>query len=131
MKVTVNRQLTAGIYYVSFKVGEFSPDEVAKMQSFGVPNIPIKDGLPPPQQKTVLLPITQIGDKFRAEDCLRSVRRPASRSFAVRALWRLSLQSRRGLSIRTRGVDWKGVRLFVPQNNCGCIGHWLNSTGSV
>ena len=41
MKVTVNRQLSAGYYHVSFDVADFTPDEVMKMGSFGVPQISV------------------------------------------------------------------------------------------
>jgi hypothetical protein len=39
MKLNVSRQLRGGFYMVSFRVGDFSPEEVQKMQSFGVPSI--------------------------------------------------------------------------------------------
>lgn len=39
MKVKVNRQLKAGKYHVNFEVSDFTPDEVGKMSSFGVPTI--------------------------------------------------------------------------------------------
>jgi hypothetical protein len=39
MKVSVNRQLRGGEYFVSFKVGDFTPDELARMESFGVPGV--------------------------------------------------------------------------------------------
>jgi hypothetical protein len=39
MKVRVNRKLSGGYYHVNFEVGDFTPDEVQKMGSFGVPNI--------------------------------------------------------------------------------------------
>ena len=28
-------------------------------------------------------------------------------------------------------IGWTVIRLFVPQNNCGCIERWMNSIGSV
>jgi hypothetical protein len=28
-------------------------------------------------------------------------------------------------------IGWRGVRLFVPQNNCGYIARWRNSAGSA
>jgi hypothetical protein len=67
MKTTVNRQLRGGFYYVSFRVGDFTSEELGKMESFGVPTITIRDGGPPssiPQQLRV--PITKIGDRFNA-----------------------------------------------------------------
>jgi hypothetical protein len=65
MKITVYRQLAGGIYNVSFKVGEFSQEEVGKMQSFGVPSMPVKDGVFP-QQITHMLPLTQVTERFKA-----------------------------------------------------------------
>jgi hypothetical protein len=41
MKVTVNRQLSSGQYIVRFGVSDFSPDELAKMNSFGIPVIQV------------------------------------------------------------------------------------------
>jgi hypothetical protein len=42
MKVRVNRQLTAGNYNVNFEVSDFTPEESAKMSSFGVPLIELR-----------------------------------------------------------------------------------------
>ncbi len=42
MKVKVNRQLTAGKYHVNFEVAGFTPEELGKMSSFGVPTILLK-----------------------------------------------------------------------------------------
>lgn len=42
MKVKVNRQLGSGQYSVSFDVGEFTPEEIEKMNKFGVPTINVK-----------------------------------------------------------------------------------------
>lgn len=39
MKVKVNRLLSAGKYHVSFEVSDFTPEELAKMSSFGAPMI--------------------------------------------------------------------------------------------
>ena len=39
MKVKINRALESGRYAVSFDVTDFTPDELKKMESFGVPNI--------------------------------------------------------------------------------------------
>jgi hypothetical protein len=39
MKVKVNRRLSGGKYHVNFEVGQFSPEEIRKMESFGVPTI--------------------------------------------------------------------------------------------
>ncbi|HEY4934881.1 MAG TPA: hypothetical protein VII23_25205 [Terriglobales bacterium] len=65
MKVIVNRQLSGGLYYVSFKVGDWTPEELSQMQSFGVPNIPLRMG--PPLAATVMtIPMTRITDKYQA-----------------------------------------------------------------
>ena len=37
MKITVTRQLINGSYNVSFKVADFTPGDLTKMQKFGVP----------------------------------------------------------------------------------------------
>jgi hypothetical protein len=42
MKVKVNRLLNAGKYRVNFEVSDFTPEELAKMSSFGVPGIDLK-----------------------------------------------------------------------------------------
>jgi len=46
MKVTVNRSLKGGVYYVSFKVGEFTPEERERMEKFGVPGLTVLNGPP-------------------------------------------------------------------------------------
>ena len=42
MKVKVNRLLTGGKYHVNFEVGDFTPGELGKMSSFGVPLINLR-----------------------------------------------------------------------------------------
>jgi hypothetical protein len=42
MKLKVNRLLNAGKYHVNFEVGDFTPDELAKMASFGSPIIQLR-----------------------------------------------------------------------------------------
>jgi hypothetical protein len=44
MKVKVNRKLSEGQYRVNFEVGSFTPDELQKMDSFGVPLISLAWG---------------------------------------------------------------------------------------
>jgi len=44
MKVRVNRQLSGGYYHINFEVSDFTPDEVQKMASFGVPQIRLQWG---------------------------------------------------------------------------------------
>lgn len=41
MKVKVNRRLNAGLYRINFEVSDFTPEEVAKMASFGIPQIKV------------------------------------------------------------------------------------------
>lgn len=42
MKLKVNRLLSQGTYRVSFEVSDFSPEELSKMSSFGIPTIALK-----------------------------------------------------------------------------------------
>lgn len=42
MKVKVNRSLSSGVYHVNFEVGHFTPEEIAKMESFGAPTITLR-----------------------------------------------------------------------------------------
>lgn len=71
MKVKVNRQLTGGLYRVSFEVGEFTADEIKKMGSFGVPTIQMQYTSPQGTFGTQQ-PINQINNMaaavFRTED---------------------------------------------------------------
>ncbi len=62
MKVKVNRQLSAGQYHVNFEVGDFSPDELAKMSSFGIPYIRMRWNNPNPTVSS--LPLTQINTRY-------------------------------------------------------------------
>jgi hypothetical protein len=66
MKTTVNRVLRAGIYLVSFKFTDFTPDERMKMEAFGVPSIGIQYGQPPAVRNSIKQPITQIDERFIA-----------------------------------------------------------------
>lgn len=64
MKITVSRQLRSGSYHVSFKVGDFTAEELQKMGSFGVPSINllfIPAGYPGQQRNNV--PLNQISEK--------------------------------------------------------------------
>ena len=65
MKVKVNRLLSAGRYNVNFEVSDFTPDEVGKMASFGVPMIELKtltaNGL-----SAVRVPVNQISKNINA-----------------------------------------------------------------
>jgi hypothetical protein len=65
MKVKVNRQLSQGQFRINFEVSDFSPEEVAKMGSFGVPLISIvhqRNNVP----TRTNLPLNQIGKTFEA-----------------------------------------------------------------
>lgn len=44
MKARVIKNLQGGTYYVSFTFSDFTPEELAKMQAFGVPIIQIRLG---------------------------------------------------------------------------------------
>src|SRR6202035_4647660 len=65
MKATVNRQLTNGQYIVRFTLSEFSPDELVKMNSFGIPVIQLSQmvqGI----RRQIAVPITQINPNMAA-----------------------------------------------------------------
>jgi hypothetical protein len=65
MKLNVNRVLSGGLYSVSFSVGDFTADEVKKMESFGVPHIKImQEG--PGNRRTFMHPLNRIGLQIRA-----------------------------------------------------------------
>jgi|ERR1039457_3586659 hypothetical protein len=65
MKITVNRRLNGGIYWVGFKVGELTQEEVHKMQSFGIPTVPLTTGVPP-QQTAAAIAINKVTENFQA-----------------------------------------------------------------
>jgi len=65
MKGIVNRSLQAGIYNVYFNFSDFTPEELEKMQAFGVPSILIQWGRPG-ARSSVRLPLNQIGPSFVA-----------------------------------------------------------------
>jgi len=65
MKLKVNRELKDGLYHIAFAVSDFSPDEVKKMQGFGVPLIDILHGTPSGRQG-LKLQITQVAPGYRA-----------------------------------------------------------------
>jgi hypothetical protein len=65
MKVTRARQLSAGQYMVRFSVSDFSPDEIGKMNSFGIPVISMihmTQGLP----RSMNFAINQINNNIYA-----------------------------------------------------------------
>jgi hypothetical protein len=59
MKVIVHRQLAGGQYIVRLAVSDFTPEEVAKMNSFGIPTIQMRNqggGM----NKLLGVPLTQV-----------------------------------------------------------------------
>jgi hypothetical protein len=66
MKLTVSRQLSEGYYYVAFAVSDFTPDEVKKMESFGVPLINILQGGPPGARAAYKIQLTRVSPSYRA-----------------------------------------------------------------
>jgi hypothetical protein len=66
MKVTVNRQLNSGQYIVRFQVSDFSPEELAKMNSFGIPVIQMVQLVQGGGRRTMALPINQISSNIIA-----------------------------------------------------------------
>ncbi len=65
MKLKVNRQLSGGLYSVDFSVGDFTTDEVKKMESFGVPAIDLVGG-GPHIHTAMRIPLNRIMPSFRA-----------------------------------------------------------------
>jgi hypothetical protein len=63
MKVKVNRLLSAGLYHINFVVGDFTSDEVAKMGSFGVPQIRLVWGIPG-SRSTANVPLSRINQEY-------------------------------------------------------------------
>ena len=66
MKITVNRKLASGIYHVWFNVGDFTPEEVAKMQSFGPPAISLSQGIQGQSLASAVLGLPRINDEWVA-----------------------------------------------------------------
>lgn len=62
MKVTVIRNLSSGVYFVGFRVGEFTEEERIKMQKFGIPAISVYFGSPGSRSATKQ-PLTQLSDQ--------------------------------------------------------------------
>jgi hypothetical protein len=75
MKVKVNRQLSGGKYHVNFEVSDFTPEELGKMASFGVPMISLRWGAPP-QLSAGSVAITQIN---KTQDATFSVQEEATK----------------------------------------------------
>jgi len=66
MKVTVERQLSGGVYSVLFKVGDFTPEELQKMGSFGVPTIKLQWLSPNGGQIAGAIALNQINERYKA-----------------------------------------------------------------
>lgn len=66
MKVKVNRQLSSGDYHVNFEVADFTPEEVTKMGSFGVPRINLQWQSKSTGRMAGHIPLTQISKGYDA-----------------------------------------------------------------
>jgi hypothetical protein len=68
MKLTVNRLLNGGIYGVQFSVSDFTPDEVKKMESFGIPRVEVLVGGPMPNTsiQPYRMQITKLSPQHKA-----------------------------------------------------------------
>jgi len=66
MKVVVSRQLTSGQYIVRFGVSDFTAEEITKMNSFGVPQIQLRQNVAGVGVKQVSFPLTQINMNLMA-----------------------------------------------------------------
>jgi hypothetical protein len=65
MKVNVQRQLSGGNFAVAFTVGDFAPDELQKMASFGVPQIKLQ-WVVQGNRHAGLIALNNIGLQFKA-----------------------------------------------------------------
>ena len=65
MKLRITRELKDGLYHIAFAVSNFSPDELKKMQGFGVPVIDILRGVPSSHQ-SLKLQLSQISPGYKA-----------------------------------------------------------------
>jgi hypothetical protein len=65
MKTTVRRALKAGIYNVNFTFSDFTPEELEKMQAFGVPAIRVQWGQPP-ARNSGWVALTQLGPNYNS-----------------------------------------------------------------
>jgi hypothetical protein len=65
MKVIVNRRLASGLYWLDFAVSDYTPEELKKMESFGVPTLDILFGPNPGQRQPVKLPMTQLSQQHK------------------------------------------------------------------
>src|SRR5712671_362601 len=62
MKVTVIRSLTSGVYYIGFRVGDFTEEERLQMKRFGIPQIGIYFG-GPTSRASAKQPLTQLSNQ--------------------------------------------------------------------
>jgi hypothetical protein len=65
MKLKVNKVLKSGAYHVNFEVSDFTSEEIAKMESFGIPVIKMKIQNPN-GTNNVSMGLTQIQPRFNA-----------------------------------------------------------------
>lgn len=65
MKIKVNRLLSAGKYHVNFEVSDFTPEEISKMASFGIPQVDLRSATQVGQQ-VMRVPLTQINKNYNA-----------------------------------------------------------------
>jgi hypothetical protein len=65
MKVTVTKRLQAGTYFVSFNFSDFTPEELAKIKSFGAPIVQVRAGSEPGHQ-VFNVPINAVNSNFNA-----------------------------------------------------------------
>ena len=67
MKLTVNRRLSEGYYYVSFDATDFTPEELQKMDRFGIPQVPLKSGGGPGKGiSSIVVPLNQLTGRYNA-----------------------------------------------------------------
>jgi hypothetical protein len=65
MKAKVIRSLQNGVYFVSFVFSEFTQEELAKMKSFGVPTVQVRNGVSG-SQTVYNLPINAVNTNMNA-----------------------------------------------------------------
>jgi hypothetical protein len=66
MKVRVNRALSAGSYHVNFEVSDFTPQEVEKMQKFGVPAVQLRRAAAGGANTVMSVPLNEINRRIDA-----------------------------------------------------------------
>jgi hypothetical protein len=66
MKLKVNRKLTNGNYLVDFTATDFTPSEISKMESFGIPTVDVYHIGPSGGRVASRVPITKLAPQYRA-----------------------------------------------------------------